>query len=226
MADAGNATAPGPPWNLLHLMPKRKAGNSLHPSASHSACRRILHLTRCLSFTQITPTVPPPVSETPVYTYAAMGWLSIWSRRGFGGDIRSLVARVCGLGIATPAMLSGAPSPSRSRLIPVLPSGRCRRTRSSAGAPCRKAHLHQEAGMDGGVAAGPLAAAPACRRSFPAHPGVEPDRRAEPRRLRASLYQAAMTVGMTGSVRQSPSNGKHSQKQCPGRHDLHIDHCT
>jgi hypothetical protein len=36
-------------------------------------------------------------------------------------------------------MLAGAPPPSPSRLIPVLPSGRCRRTRSSAGAPCRSA---------------------------------------------------------------------------------------
>src|SRR6056297_3127899 len=37
-------------------------------------------------------------------------------------------------------------------------------------------HLHRKAGLDGGIAIGLLAAAPACRHSIPAHLGVEPDR--------------------------------------------------
>ena len=40
--------------------------------------------------------------------------------------------------------------------------------------------LHRKAGLDGGVAVGPLAAAPVCRRGRPAHLGVEPDRQRAP----------------------------------------------
>ena len=47
------------------------------------------------------------------------------------------------------------------------------------GSICRSAmpnSFHREARLDSGIAVGLLAATPACRRSVPAHLGVEPDR--------------------------------------------------
>src|SRR6056297_218675 len=41
-------------------------------------------------------------------------------------------------------------------------------------------HLHRKAGLDGGIAIGLLTAAPASRRSLPAHLGVKPDHQRAP----------------------------------------------
>ena len=37
-------------------------------------------------------------------------------------------------------------------------------------------HLHRKAGLDSGIAIGPLAATLACRRGIPVHLRIEPDR--------------------------------------------------